>query len=101
MLIFYLAVMVVDLMADGVMRVVRRSNLLRNFAWVDHLFYPPIGLHYFVNFAERSRVLWMNGLCVLECSCGKLLRMRYLDGLTRMGIDSSSYYAARLLILPS
>ena len=67
-LILGLAVMVVDLMAGGVMKVVRRSNLLRYLARVDHLFNPAIGFHYFVNFVKRCRVPWMDGSCLLECS---------------------------------
>jgi len=59
-LIFDLAIMVV--------KVVRRSNLLRHLARVDHLLDPTIGLLYFVNFVEHCGVPWMEGSCLHECA---------------------------------
>jgi hypothetical protein len=83
MLIFNPAVMIVDLVAaDRVIKVVRWSNLLRHLAWVDHLFDPTIGLHYFVDLVQCCRIPWMGGLCLQECAERSFLRLRYVDDLS-------------------
>jgi len=50
MLVLGQAVMVVDLMTTIYMKVIGRTNLYVHLARVNHLFYPAIGLDYFIDF---------------------------------------------------